>query len=244
MTQAGHNRHSLAEASGAKQPNIFRILEGESEEPRSKTIQPLADYFGVTVEELKYKDLTGLKRGANDMRDMQDGADVRTSRAAGDLGEVRHINRRGEVVESEAVTVRISDASASMGIGIPMLDHEQSVASMQLSKTWIQGHLPKISSIESLAILTAYGDSMMPTFNDGDLLLVDRGIGQIDIDGVFVLNRNSELFVKRVRRRFSDGAIIIKSDNPLFGEDIVENGDKERLAVLGRVVWAWAGKKL
>lgn len=217
MESAGHNPNSLAEASGASQPNIFRILEGESGEPRRKTIEPLANYFGVIVEDLKYKDLTQPH-------------------------QVQQPVARYE--NSEMATVRISNASASMGLGIPTIDNEQSITSMQLTRSWINGHIKKITSVDDLAILTAYGDSMTPTFNDGDLLLVDRGIHHIDVDGVFVLQRRDELFVKRLQRRYKDGAIIIKSDNPLFGEEIVENGEREHLEVLGRVLWAWAGKKL
>lgn len=59
MAAGGHNPNSLADASHAKQPNIFRILEGQSEEPRDSTLKPLADYWMVTIQDLKYKDLTG-----------------------------------------------------------------------------------------------------------------------------------------------------------------------------------------
>lgn len=58
MDRAGHSPYSLADASGANQPTIFRILSGESEEPRTKTLQPIADYFGVSVSDLRYKDMT------------------------------------------------------------------------------------------------------------------------------------------------------------------------------------------
>lgn len=35
------------------QPTIHRILTGESTEPRLSTLKPLADYFGVSVSELR-----------------------------------------------------------------------------------------------------------------------------------------------------------------------------------------------
>ena len=57
MEMAGHNPHSLARETGVKQPTIFRILEGESTTPRDGTIRPLAEYFGISIEDLRYADL-------------------------------------------------------------------------------------------------------------------------------------------------------------------------------------------
>jgi phage repressor protein C with HTH and peptisase S24 domain len=73
---------------------------------------------------------------------------------------------------------------------------------------------------------------------------VDRGVNEISMDGVFVLSRNGELFIKRVQRRMRDGAIIIKSDNALFEPETIENAERERLEILGRVLWVWRGAKL
>ncbi|VFR81041.1 prophage MuSo1, transcriptional regulator, Cro/CI family [plant metagenome] len=85
---------------------------------------------------------------------------------------------------------------------------------------------------------------MAPTFADGDQLLVDRGVREINVDAVFVLSRYNELFIKRVQRRLKDGAIVIKADNPLFEPETIENGERDALDVLGRVVWVWRGAKL
>ncbi len=52
----GTNPTALAAATGVPQPTIHRILTGESKDPRSATVQPLADYFNVTVEFLRTAD--------------------------------------------------------------------------------------------------------------------------------------------------------------------------------------------
>lgn len=53
------NPTQLAKATGVPQPTILRILTGESEDPRTNTLQPLADYFGCTVEFLRTADAEG-----------------------------------------------------------------------------------------------------------------------------------------------------------------------------------------
>ncbi|CAH0445682.1 LexA repressor [Ralstonia syzygii subsp. syzygii] len=41
---------ALAKATGVLQPTIHRILKGKNTRPRTDTLQPLADYFGVTLD--------------------------------------------------------------------------------------------------------------------------------------------------------------------------------------------------
>ncbi len=58
IAQRKTNPYELQRATGVPQPTIHRILTGESSDPRTKTLQPLADYFGVTVAELRDRDLS------------------------------------------------------------------------------------------------------------------------------------------------------------------------------------------
>lgn len=60
IEKRGLNPNSLADSLGNKPPQatIFRILTGESQTPRDDTVQPLADFFGVQVHELRYADLS------------------------------------------------------------------------------------------------------------------------------------------------------------------------------------------
>lgn len=149
-----------------------------------------------------------------------------------------------EQIGKDVIAVQVFDARASMGIGLAQPEHDTVVDHMRLTRDWVRTHLPSISSPGNLAVLSAYGDSMSPTFADGDILLVDRAIHEIKLDAVYVLALNNELYVKRIQRRITDGAIIIKSDNPLYDPIVVDNGERENLRVLGRVVWAWNGHKL
>ncbi|MDN7881413.1 helix-turn-helix domain-containing protein [Burkholderia aenigmatica] len=48
---------ALAAAVGLQQPTLHRILSGNSADPRSASLQPIADYFKVTVEQLRNLDL-------------------------------------------------------------------------------------------------------------------------------------------------------------------------------------------
>ncbi len=84
------------------------------------------------------------------------------------------------------------------------------------------------------AVLRAQGDSMSPTIEDGDRMLIDERDRKLaSRSGVFVIRMDGALMVKRVAK--AGEGIVVTSDNadfppiPLRAPDEVE--------VLGRVVW-------
>lgn len=141
------------------------------------------------------------------------------------------------------ITIDVFDVPASAGPGRVVEAHEQIIGSLSLSREWVRGHLPSLTAHNNLAVISAFGDSMAPTFSDGDILLVDRGVRDAKMDAVFVIGRGDELLVKRIQRRLS-GDLVIRSDNPLFESETVAGVDLENLRILGRVVYAWNGKRL
>lgn len=47
------SEYKLAQVTGVPQPTIHRILTGESVDPKTRTVRPLARYFGLTPDELR-----------------------------------------------------------------------------------------------------------------------------------------------------------------------------------------------
>jgi len=56
----GINPTVLARETKVNQPSIFRILSGESKEPRRATLEPIAKYFGVSLVWLVEGDCRGM----------------------------------------------------------------------------------------------------------------------------------------------------------------------------------------
>lgn len=130
----------------------------------------------------------------------------------------------------------------SMGPGNEVLDADYVVGDLALSAHWINQHI-RPGNLRELKFIHAHGESMAPSFSDGDVLLVDVGSRDpSSLEGVYVLEANEKIFIKRVRMRM-DGALEVSSDNINIKTVDVLNGDHQ-LRVLGRVVWAWNGKKL
>lgn len=142
---------------------------------------------------------------------------------------------------ADTVSVPLLDTLASAGNGLSQADDEV-VQMIVFNKAWVRQNV-SASAFEHLALLTAKGDSMEPTFTDGSILMVDRGVSTIKLDAVYVLSRGGELFVKRIQRGLAGGYTVI-SDNPRYAAVSITEGERSQLAVLGRVVMVWNGKKL
>lgn len=142
----------------------------------------------------------------------------------------------------EFMNIPLLSTFAAMGSGSEMMDEEVIIDVLRLSRSWLDRNLVNVSSIKNLSFIHGIGDSMAPTFQDGDILLTDTGIKGVSIDGVYVLEAHSRLFIKRVRQRI-DGKHEISSDNPTVKTVDILNGDHE-VIVRGRVVWVWNGRRL
>jgi phage repressor protein C with HTH and peptisase S24 domain len=94
---------------------------------------------------------------------------------------------------------------------------------------------------KALQLVHAYGDSMLGTLNSGDFAIVDTDCQVADIDGVYVLQANGQLFIKRVTRRM-DGAHVITSDNPSVRTVDVLDGSQP-VRICGRVVCGWNSRR-
>lgn len=91
-----------------------------------------------------------------------------------------------------------------------------------------------------LSLIRVDGDSMAPTLNNGDDIMVDNKAAEIPLrDGVHVIRLDDVLMVKRLVKAPA-GRISVLSDNPAYPDwpDV----DGRAVSIIGRVVWA--GRRL
>ncbi len=77
---------------------------------------------------------------------------------------------------------------------------------------------------------------MEPAIQDGDLLVVDTTVRDIQSSRVYVLDVNGELLVKRLSLRL-DGSVHVRSDNPKYPDEVVVPSERTTLRILGQVVY-------
>jgi phage repressor protein C with HTH and peptisase S24 domain len=92
-----------------------------------------------------------------------------------------------------------------------------------------------------LIFLRARDDSMSPTIDCGDLVLVDRTSGEISDNSICCLEDGERVLFRRVQR-LVNGYWCIRSDNGTYADQILADGDLDRGRIVGKAIWA--GKRL
>ena len=97
------------------------------------------------------------------------------------------------------------------------------------------------TTTDNLSIVRVEGDSMAPTLNAGDEILVDLGdCAERLRDGIYVLRVDDALVVKRLALHPMGRRVTVQSDNPAYS-DWPDCGIDE-IVCIGRVIWA--GRKV
>lgn len=139
----------------------------------------------------------------------------------------------------DTVRFKLLTATLGMGPGVPAeINHDEQVCEIETTRQWVNARLSKATSMANIRIVTGLGDSMKPTIGDGDAVFVDTGTTRADVDAVYALEHNGELFLKRVQR-LPGGRIKLISDNrSVYDPVVVEFKDVPEFRVIGRVIGA------
>lgn len=121
----------------------------------------------------------------------------------------------------------------SAGPGV-MDSSEQDLPPLAFRDDWVRSK--NITSRSNLRVLEVRGDSMAPSLEDGDVVLVDIGQQDIVDNEVYAIAYGSDLRIKRIAKRF-DGGLFVRSDNPKYPEEIITPPDMEHVRVLGKKLW-------
>lgn len=165
---------------------------------------------------------------------------LRITEWARELSEGNTISDARAVPGEKFINIPRLDVSASAGMGRESPGEDAIVEMMRVSAAWLAANVA--TAHNHLKIITASGDSMEPTFRDGDLLLVDTDVQTVSTDAIFVFTLDNELYVKRIQR-MPDGFVLIISDNGALYERFQINTQNKSFIVHGRVVFSWNGKR-
>lgn len=132
--------------------------------------------------------------------------------------------------EDEFDLVNVYDVAISAGHGSICTGDAQPISRLAFRKDWLarQGYHAK-----DLLIVYATGDSMFPTIQDKDPLLVntvDKSLG----DGfIYVIRTGENFWVKRIQRQL-DGSILLISDNKTYPPMPLDLNETSDVEIMGR----------
>ena len=100
---------------------------------------------------------------------------------------------------------------------------------------WLKALTPSAPS--NLSIVRVEGDSMSPTLNAGDDILVDLGDAAERLrDGIYVLRIDDALVVKRIALNPIGRRVTVQSDNPAYPD--WPDCTLAEINCIGRVIWS------
>jgi len=153
-------------------------------------------------------------------------------------GPARGLREPEALVRYFSLVPFYQDIAAGAGPG-PQIFDEGNVGQLAFSRSWLWYEMNLRG--KDLAVIRCKGDSMTPTLNDGDALLLALGPQPFAEGSVYVIKVDGNLMVKRVR--VTAAGVTLISDNPDYPPQDIPKDQLNALEIIGRVVWR-GGRKI
>lgn len=126
--------------------------------------------------------------------------------------------------------------SVEAAAGAGAVNHAEDVVEMlAFRRDWVRRELR--TEPKNLVLISVRGDSMAPTLEAGDVILVDSAHVRVETNAIYAFVSDEQgLRVKRLQRR-DDGSMVVKSDNPAYEPEVLSKRQAAGMVVTGRVVW-------
>ncbi len=187
----------------------------------------LSKRVGIAVNQSMLADALGITRQTISNR-IKNESEVTVSELK-KVEEFFNVNMFGEVPDDITYIDYYTDVFASCGEGSIVFSSEKT--KLPISTSMINGY----SKNKLYSMINATGNSMAPTIDNGDKLIVEHWSGnQIQDNKIYVFCYNGEFFVKRLSKNLDE--IIIKSDNPEYRVRTIGGKSVMDLILIGKIV--------
>ena len=198
----------FARQTGVTLSTIARWRKGEAEPSRPNLVR-IAEATGVSIQWLA----TGEEEPKSPIE--------------------RSVEKVKDLIE-EAVTMIASYSSINVSAGFGSFN--EGVTKPDGQEPYSDNLLQSLRvNPDKCAVFWANGDSMYPTIDDGDQLLVDLNKNEMKgSDKIYLVQNGESVWVKRVRMEW-DGVELI-SDNKEYRPITITSEDAQNLQIIGQVV--------
>lgn len=134
---------------------------------------------------------------------------------------------------NEWCNLKLFDVHAAAGAG-NLINSEFQIGMLQIPCDWLKDfNLDEFTA----AVIYVDGDSMEPTLNHKDRLLVDIREQQHPVaNGVYVIRIDDAVYVKRLRWDIADGVYEVISDNPAHKNFQINHNNGRNFKIIGKAV--------
>lgn len=204
------------------------------------TQQQLADFAGVSKGLVGqwFNGSTGL--GAKPLSAFDKKTSFSINWLADGTGDKYKTHVLPAITESESedrIRFPRLNAEATCGAAGTINDHYIEVVDyVTVAAAWAREKLG--GNLNKIQVITAHGDSMEPTIENGDVMFVDTAVEAFEGDGLYLLWYIDGLKAKRLQSTVGGGLMII-SDNSSYRTETVRGEDLNAVHIIGRIRGAW-----
>lgn len=210
MSEKGLSQAELARMTGLKQPSVFKIVSGQTLNP--KNIVEIATALGVDVNWLKTGEGEPIAQGS-----------IISSLVSTDSDE-HHCFR-----------VDYLDVQAAAGhSGIENADYPEVIQSIYFSKEGLLEIVGK-STNDGISLINVPTDSMVPTINKGDIVFVDTKVNYYTGEGVYFFLLNGGAYIKRLMK-LPTGVYRAISDNSVYPDFDISDELFDTAVIIGKFI--------
>ena len=222
--ECGYTNETLSEKSGISVGTLNKLLSGATTDPKLSTLLVLAETFHCSIDELLGFEKETRSNVPEELAEKYAELDADGIEAVSYIINkeyARVLKERASMPYSLDVPatrkIRLYDTPASAGTGSYLFgDQFSEITIYANSKTEPADFAVRV-----------YGDSMMPRFENGDILLVE-GADEIAKGELGIFSINGESYFKKY------GGNSLISLNPMYGD--IRLTDNDRIICFGRVI--------
>ena len=210
MSEKGLSQAELARMTGLKQPSVFKIVSGQTLNP--KNIVEIATALGVDVNWLKTGKGEPIAQGS-----------IISSLVSTDSDE--HHRFRVDYLDVQA---------AAGHSGIENADYPEVIQSIYFSKEGLLEIVGK-STNDGISLINVPTDSMVPTINKGDIVFVDTKVNYYTGEGVYFFLLNGGAYIKRLMK-LPTGVYRAISDNSVYPDFDISDELFDTAVIIGKFI--------
>jgi hypothetical protein len=206
MNERGAIAADLMRVTKCKSPSVSGWTTGDTKSINGDNATKVVNYLGITSNWLFFGKLpSGLPSIDGDKSTLQ---------ASGGYFE----NGNNQQIINQF------DAPLSITNGITQL---------HASNQWLKDNLKNLTSINNIALITGFDDSMKGLFKNGDPIIIDAGITEFNSEGPYFFKVDNKPFIRHLQKVPGVGLMAIAENKIYQSFAINENMDFE---IYGRIM--------